>query len=448
MRTVRLAALVAGLAWLVASAAPAFAQGAVSLTLEDAVTRAVAHAPRLAEARAQEAAAAAITAGKRAQVLPQLSVSAEYQRTNHVTEFGLLLPDGTFKAVFPDIPNTYWLRSDLNIPIWPVDAAKDAIASSRADERVLAADRKTSEQDIRLDTARAYWTLVLARENVRVLIEGQQRMDAWVADVKSRVDAGVLGLNEVLTAQAQSARQNVQLIQARNNAALAEVDLARLVGVDPGTPITTTSRATDALTNASAAASQTPQALITRALESRSEREGLREKKNSVNLLGRAALGATAPQVNGIASVMPARPNPRFAPRADEWKTSWDAGIRVVWPIFDGGRAKANHAAATAQATVIDHRIEQFDALVSLEIRQRLLEIDSGKAALAASAEVVAAFAEARRVAQARFEAGVVTSTDVLDAQLALTEAEIEQVRLAVALRLSEARLLRAVGGL
>jgi len=36
---------------------------------------------------------------------------------------------------------------------------------------------------------------------------------------------------------------------------------------------------------------------------------------------------------------------------------------------------------------------------VSVEIRQRLLDVDSGRAALAASAEAVAAFAEARRVA-------------------------------------------------
>ena len=54
---------------------------------------------------------------------------------------------------------------------------------------------------------------------------------------------------------------------------------------------------------------------------------------------------------------------------------------------------------------------------------------------------------EARRVVEERFRAGVATGTEVLDAQLALIEAELEQTRLTAALRLSEADLVRAVGG-
>jgi len=42
--------------------------------------------------------------------------------------------------------------------------------------------------------------------------------------------------------------------------------------------------------------------------------------------------------------------------------------------------------------------------------------------------------------------AGVATSTDVLDADLAWLEAELERTHLAAALRLDEAALLRAVG--
>ena len=65
------------------------------------------------------------------------------------------------------------------------------------------------------------------------------------------------------------------------------------------------------------------------------------------------------------------------------------------------------------------------------------------RAALAASGEAVAAATEARRVLEERFTAGVATSTDVLDADVALLEAELERTRLAAALRLSEARLVR-----
>ena len=91
-------------------------------------------------------------------------------------------------------------------------------------------------------------------------------------------------------------------------------------------------------------------------------------------------------------------------------------------------------------------RRADFDAMVSLEVRQRVLDVESGRAAIAASDQAVAAAAEARRVVEERFRAGVATSTEVLDAQVALLDAELERTRLTATLRLSEALLLRAIG--
>jgi outer membrane protein TolC len=55
------------------------------------------------------------------------------------------------------------------------------------------------------------------------------------------VDGGILPPNDLQSAQAQRARQLVQLIQARNNAAFAQAELARLIGADLDQPIVPTS---------------------------------------------------------------------------------------------------------------------------------------------------------------------------------------------------------------
>jgi len=141
------------------------------------------------------------------------------------------------------------------------------------------------------------------------------------------------------------------------------------------------------------------------------------------------------------------RPNARVVPRIDEWRSSWELGVNVTWQLFDGGKARADRAAASAQATALERRRDDFDATLAVELRQRRMDVDAGRAALDASAEAVSASTEARRVVEERFKAGVATSTDVLDAQTALLEAELERTRLAATLRLNEARLLRAVGG-
>ena len=83
---------------------------------------------------------------------------------------------------------------------------------------------------------------------------------------------------------------------------------------------------------------------------------------------------------------------------------------------------------------------------MSVDVQQRLDEIQAGWAAIAAAQEAVAASEEAHRVLRERYAAGVATSREVLDAGVDLLEAELERTRLQASLRISEARLRRAVG--
>ena len=283
-----------------------------------------------------------------------------------------------------------------------------------------------------MDITRAYWGLVTARENARVLKQALDRADAWVGDVKSRVDAGVLPPNDLLSAQAQRAREYVQLIQATNDAAVARnraglADRRRT----RRQPIEPTSRVDQSLSGAADLADQTAVALAATGREQRGRADRLvgaagRSRGKCQRRAGwhqahdRCASRASSPRGRTSASC-----------RARTSGTSPGiSGVNAHWPLFDGGKSRADAATASAQAESIAHRIEQFDARLALEVRQRLLDISASRAALAASGEAVAAATEAHRVVSERFNAGVATSTDVLDAQVALLEAELERTRL------------------
>ena len=443
----RLRFMLLSLAILAGLAPPALAQTPLSLTLEEAVTRALTHAPRLAEMRAREAAATSAIASRNATRLPTVTASGEYFRFNHVEPFGVVQPIGGFRVVFPDIPNNYGLRTDLNVPLYPLRAAEAFVESARADRAAIAAEGRAQAQDVRLDVSRAYWTFVTARESVSVIEQALRRTDAWVADVKTRVDTGLLPPNDLLTAQAQRARHAVQLIQARSAAAFAEADIARLIGHDARAPILPVTAVDQPTAGAADLAAQPVEALSARAREQRGERTALLERQRALRESAASVVGAREPRIAARAGVAPARPNQRFVPRTDEWRTSWDIGVQVSWLLWDSGKARADRAQALAQAEAVGHQVEAQDELVALEIRQRLLDFESGRAALAASGEAVAAATEARRVIQERFNVGVATSTELLDADVALLEAELERTRLAASLRLNEARLIRSVGG-
>jgi outer membrane protein TolC len=429
---------------------PAAAQAVESplrLSLDDALARAREAAPRLAEARAREAAAAATADARAALQKPTLSATAGYQRTNHVDEYGIPQAGGGTRIIFPDIPNNYRVRADAQWALLTGGRVGALIASAEADQRAATADRQAAEADLTLDVSRAYWTLVTSREAVRVMAQGLVRMDAYVSDVRSRVDAGLLPPNDVLSAQAQRARQNVALIQARNAAEVAQADLCRLIGIGLDTEITPASGLDAPIAAAIPLAALSVDALVARAQADRHERDALTARAEAARASGDAAAAALRPQVAVAGGVEESRPNPRIVPRVDELRSSWEAGVNVTWQFFDGGRSRAERAAALAQATAIERRRDDFDAALGVELRQRRRDVEAGRAALAAVAEAVTAATEARRVVSERFRAGVSTSTDVLDAENALLQAELEQMQLAASLRLAEARLVRSVGG-
>jgi outer membrane protein TolC len=128
------------------------------------------------------------------------------------------------------------------------------------------------------------------------------------------------------------------------------------------------------------------------------------------------------------------------------WQTSWEIGIAGTWTLWDGGRADADAAEAQAAARALRSRQLDLNRVIDTDVRQRQLDLHSARAAVTASDAAVTAAAEARRVVNERFTVGVATSTELLDAHLALLQAELDRTRALASIRLAEARLDRALG--
>src|SRR5215218_8136877 len=101
----------------VATAQPADVTG-VQLTLEEAIRRGVETSHRIDEAAARGDAAEAVAGGRHAATLPQVAGLTGYTRINHVEEFGILLPTNQSRIIYPDVPDNYRTRLDLQWPVY------------------------------------------------------------------------------------------------------------------------------------------------------------------------------------------------------------------------------------------------------------------------------------------------------------------------------------------
>ena len=444
MRTT-IAVLMFTLAPLSLSAQPA----AIRLTLADAIARGFANSHRLAEGRAREQGAQAALKGVQAGDKPIVVASAGYTRTNHVEEFGF--GQGSARlVVYPDIPDNFATRLAMQWPIYTsgrVDALERAAA---AEAQAVSAEIDTARADLRFEVVRAYWAAATAREAVRVLEASAARADAQLRDARQRFDVGLIPPNEVSSLEAQRSREQAQLIEASNLRESALIELRRLIGAAQETVI----ELTDALDQgaigaigATGASGARDSAELTReAFSQRPERKALTLRIGGIEARQQAAMTGNKPVVAVGAGVDYSNPNQRIFPRKGEWQESWDLSVNVNWPFLDFGRTKAQVAEIAAVAVATRERLAEFDSVVSADVRQRLLDLDSSQAMVRAASDAVRSATDARRVVGDRFTAGVATSTDVVVAQVAMLENELARTRAMAAVRLAEARLHRVLG--
>lgn len=411
------------------------------ITLDEAQSRARDASHRLAEARARESVAQATVRVRGAADLPTLAALGGYTRTNHVTPFIVPSSIGPPRVLYPDVPNNYHSRLDLQWPIYTGGRTDALERAARAEADAAGAEVSVAQADLRLEVARAFWAVVTARSAVDVLEQGVRRSQAHVADVRQRFAAGLVPPNEIASAEAQESRARMLAIEARNQRDVSAADLARLVGLTPEQPlepVATLDTPTPAVPGI--------EPLVAGARESRDERRAMERRIESAAELREAAAAARLPTVAVAGGVDYARPNPRIFPRTDRWDDSWDIGLNVRWSLWDGGRTAADVAQAAGAIEVARQRLAEFDSVLAVEVRQRALDIESGRAAVAAASDAVRAATEARRVVAERYQAGVIAQIEVLDAEYVLLQAELDRARALAGVRLSEARLARAIG--
>ena len=426
--------LVLGTAFLLLTVATADAQ-TIRLTLGEAIDRAMETSHRLAEAIAREAGARATVRVRESADRPTVSLSGGYTRTNHVEEFSVPQPPGVLQVIYPDVPDNLFSRVAMQWPIYTGGRTDALQRAAEAEARAVGADVQATRADLRLEVVRAYWALATAHESQRVLDEAVSRADADVRDVRVRFDNGLIPPNEVASAEAQRSRQQLQQIEARNLRSSALEDLRRLTGITGEIEIAEPLEAP-----------QPPGVIASAQASPRAERQAQADRIIAADERRRAAEAGRRPTVSVIGAVDYAKPNPSIFPRTDIWQESWELGVSANWTLWDGGRTGAEVLEAEAAATAARARLAELDSLFALEIRQRSLDLDSARASVIAAGDGVRSAAEARRVVAERYTVGVATSTEVLDAQLALLQAELDRTRALAAIRLAEARLDRALG--
>ncbi len=415
----------------------------VRLTLDDAIARARETSARLASFTALARAAAEGVRGANASRRPDLDVSAGYTRNSNVPELVLAIPGSPPRTLFPNLPDIWRTHAGARFPLYTGGRVGSEIAAATEMERATLSDRAAAQNDLAAETHIAYVNVLFARENVRVLTEAVASYESHLKDARNRQELGLAASNETLAVAVEREQAELARLQSESGAAVALANLLRLVGLPPGTAVEL-----DPAPEAKGASPDQDESeeLVRRATAGRPELEAVRARIRSLEATGKVARSGSRPQAGLEAGWDYTNPNLRYVPWEAKFRSTWSVGASVSWKVLDGGRSSAAAAQAQAQADALRAQLRDLESRIRLDVTTRRLELDTALAGRPVARRGIDAGRDGLRVARDRYQEGVLSSSDLLDAETRLLRAELDASLTEARIQVAMANLARAAG--
>jgi len=125
----------------------------------------------------------------------------------------------------------------------------------------------------------------------------------------------------------------------------------------------------------------------------------------------------------------------------------WSLAAGIAQPIFQGGRLKARTEAAEARERAVLAQYQQAIRAAFGEVRAALIAQSRARETYDAESARATALAQTLRLARLRYQNGVSSQLDVIDAERGLLEAQRARIAALHAHRAAVADLFRALGG-
>ncbi len=127
-------------------------------------------------------------------------------------------------------------------------------------------------------------------------------------------------------------------------------------------------------------------------------------------------------------------------------RNSWNAGVLLSMPIFEGGLTKGRVSEARANLRALEAQRDGLRQSILLEVNQAYADLDTAAARISVMEISEKNAKDNLELAEGRYQAGVGPSLEVTDARLANFRAETDHVQALYDYYLSAARLMKAMG--
>ncbi len=408
----------------------------LELTMADALERAVRHNLGLFLQKQRLAESVADRRSARSRLFPSLEAEIRSERDQinfEASPFSRFRPDDAPSGPAIATFDVYDARLSLQLSLFDLPGIK-TLAAHKALEQAAEHTTQLIRNAVVLLVGNLYFRTTAAERHVTAATAELTTAEAFAELVDNRLANGLAARMDGLRARSRVAAAKQRRIAAQAELGKARLRLARAIGLPLGqefelvdslgyTPVDL-----DAEDAVALARTQRPDYL--QALESRAAAESHLASKRSQRL-PRLAIEADVGSIGAS---------------TDSGRTTYGAAAVLSVPLYEGGRQRAEVDSARATLDAAEARLRDLETAIHYQVHEALLDERAADAAVGVALDAVEIAEQQVGDARRRFEVGLSSSLEVVEAQEQLANAQVDLIETQLAHRVAKGTIARAVG--
>ena len=311
------------------------------------------------------------------------------------------------------------LGLSASYPVYTGGKNEASIDSSEIGLRAAVLQTQRARETLKLEVIKAYYNALESKKTMGVNQESVDKYQAHYTNVQQLYSAGSKARIDVLRSSVELSNARQTLIRSQN---AYEVNLAKLrdlIDMDRNEPLNLTDdfsyvKFDVAMTDCIDYAFRNRKDLMV-------DRYTLEQKELAVKM----AKAGYLPSLSLSAGVDALQS--RFEPSRDN-SSGWSAGLSAKWNLFDSGVTKAQVDAAKTDLDIAKLNMEKDEEAVDLELREAYYNMREAEKRFVSTSDAVKQAEEDYYIASEKYRAGEGIMLDVIDAQEALSTAELNYI--------------------
>ncbi|MFA7583448.1 MAG: TolC family protein [Proteiniphilum sp.] len=333
--------------------------------------------------------------------------------------------------------NTYVAGVRLEQPIYAGGKISTAYRMALIGEEMSLLNEMKTRSEVILQADEAYWTFMemlelenTARAYINLVLQLQH-------DVENAFNNGMIPRNDLLKVQVKLNEAALQLMRAENGVRLARMNLCHVVGLSLNTEVTVEPKQDTPATGELPLPDITlrPEYMLLSKQVEMKEQQSVLVKSDFLPQIG---IAGNLSYANGLEL--------NDSKLLDN--TAFSAVVSFSIPLFHWGEGRNKVRGAKAESRMAALHRDDLAEKMELEIQQALHFYNESKARVTLTTRSLAQAEENMRESSDRYETGMETLSDLLEAQTIWQQAHSELIQAKSAFQIAETRYLKAAGRL